>query len=397
MSTRSKKQVWKPKPSLFNFSLLPSEIQCQILSYPLTLGEIQELSQVSQSTRDYIKTCLTSIDSADSEEEGPISPDLIFRFPKLETIRGRYFIPISSYQELIQLAKHPKLRVATFVLNPLLNTNNITDVAHKFLEYLKVPSFSCQDCGEENTKPTDYQFYFFYKDINNISHVIAITEYSLRFVNAPLTSNAAFFAILNQKFPICTFDGDLDRSILDLNYLTCLRSIYLRFRAEIVAAMYDLGVDTISSFFDNPNLEELDLAYGYDDRNLYFNFINDLIDKLESKKKKYPGIINIPIITLEILTTVLNLFPNLRSIYISLSATQSLEDEDPADYMAKIQTLAEIVTKNKNFDIFVVNDLGSIYLTNYEKDTFLNLFPAQVRNNIYFLKLLEKGQSITLY
>src|SRR5690606_23634108 len=148
------------------------------------------------------------------------------------------------------------------------------------------------------------------------------------------------------------------------------------------------GVDTISTFFDNPKLEELEIIYGYEDRNLYLNFINDIIDNLENKKKKYPGIIKISTIIPEILTTVLDLFPNLQSITISLAAMQFLQNEDQADYMAKIQILANLVIKDKNFDILLLNDLKDDRLTVEEKDTLLNLFPEQVRGNIYFLNLL---------
>lgn len=187
-------------PDLFYYLLeLPEEIQCYVLSGPLTLLEFLSARTTSPIILNRLNQCLQYL--ASPEEEGSLSPEIAMELRSIRTITPTIPISITQIKQLITLASHRTLHEASFDLTMALE-GDFDLFSSYLLEFLrhcnKIRGNAAWDCQER------YNFTLYTKSGDEFFQV---KEGSLLVMGDVLSS--AVIAYLLANIPVCKYQSDL--------------------------------------------------------------------------------------------------------------------------------------------------------------------------------------------
>lgn len=372
---------------------LPHEIQCEILKGPLTLQDFLQMRATSTRIRQILDQCLVEIAGG---EPGYLPPMIVTGLRKIEAISFDTSIYVTSYKQLLMLARHPTLRTATFDLTTLilsrspefqegpLTNKTIYDLTIGFFKTShQVQENGPQDCRER------YNFTFVVR--LNQTYVIQVSEGRLTFINLPLFYDDStdpepnptpeevdaslignyvhdledFFDELAERVPICEFVTDSNLAWFGLEKLPYLQRIYINYVGEF-GLYYDelMPIKVAEYYVSIPKTRRLvSNVKDYD-----IHIVKEIIDEIILLT--FVNITRFLPVPIQAVQNIARICPNLTSLSITLSSLErGIRDIDFGEEIWSVPV------------IYLVNNL----LDPRDEDEYLSLFPIHLRNRISFV------------
>ena len=359
---------------------LPYDIQCKILTGPLTLQQYLAARTVSLGIADVVDDCLESLVSED--EERIILPRLVLEMKRIQTISPDYPIVITKEGQLIALAKHKTLVEASFDLTKLVAyTETILPFVINFFNFYETLGNTCQDCQGR------YSFTFFIYIDNERHDIVQVTEGSLVMRDFIKTRPwKTFYRDLSKKVPVCEYIGDIDYNLVGINNLPCLNKLTLILTEDNIKELknrkgliFNRGMIR-SEIIKSSQIKEYYISYpkhsGTTPNFYYRDFFNPLMYLLLTGKDVYPDITTFFPISFSIgdIENLRNIFPNLTSIWVTRSFL---------DRSRKQGFVMEINRQLMKYqEIVIVNDL----IESLDENYYLEIFPKELRDRITFVE-----------
>ena len=356
---------------------LPLEMQCKILSGPLTLQQYLTTRLISPDVENVVNNCLTSLISED--DQGFLSPELILSLKRIQVISPEYPIRITQERHLFELAQHPTLVEASFDLTLLQPYERIFTLVTKFFDKYHTLGNECQDCRGR------YSFGFFIIRNGKKQDIIQVTEGHL------LTSNLQDYSIegiplfyrqLGINVPVCEYIADLNYSLVGIQGLLCLSRLSLILEVKFIRE----STKEIGKYFERtfvtsvmvPQITEYTISYPKE-TSYYRDFFNRVIRLIELRKLVYPQVTSFLPFPFGSNTYAINsikrAFPNLTTIHLILPSMTGVirigtrvYSKIARDFLMNYQKIVLVNDKNKTPD----------------QKFYLGLFPEELWPRITF-------------
>lgn len=366
-------------------TLLPVELQCEIYKYPMTLKEFKDIRQTSTQTKAIVDDCVEVLEEGDDIES--VNASLILSLPNLRSMSPLYEIVVHSEEELLALARHPRLKECAIdlsIFNDRYDEEDYYDLIIPFFQaYMEAhPEDKGNTCSDCNLYNPSYKFLFLFTDEDN-TYSVEISQGSIIF-DTYQSPSFDFVTEIIELVPICSFKGSSTLVII-LNTFLCLDYIDLEFNGMEV----DRGeLAYLIELFQKSGISEyhMQLVKTDEGRKNYKDLIQKLLVRLNRNNIIYPLVTAFFPVDIMVLpgihgTRAINvLFPNLTSISLTLSSVsrvyQGLKKEKMN--MTKYNQILSIL--NNYSQIYVVDD---IEIKN--KQERLSIFPGDLRSKVSLL------------
>lgn len=316
------------------FKNLPLEIQCTILSYTVDLKVLTALLGSGPEYRSFTQSCVQHL-APKSGQGQEIPTDLVLSLPYL--ISTKYPVVVTTYQQLVALAQHPNLRFATFHVKDLAKPTSFQsflaskpediNVSGKYFyhyrSYWFLPLFirhlfTDQTCDEDCSRQDDYLFTFEVSPESRIifdSHNLRISSSTVANLVLPIFATTT----------ICSYQGHLDISMKSkLLALPCLQKIITSFLDVTPEDYIDYQSNNITFTF--PTISKLWIANKIN--SAYF----DRIQTFFNQRQPMPGVKNFLPITLDQISELNRVFPNLKQLRLLLKTHDLINFPQLAKY-----------------------------------------------------------------
>ena len=339
--------TWKPKPIPFRFTSLPPEMQCEVLSFPMTLTQFKQYQNVSKEFQRIILSCVREINS-NLVEEGSIPISTILNMSNIQTIGIEYPVVVTSIGELMALANHPTLKEVNFDVGRLVRDDKtkiyslIVDFFNEYNKHKLLPA-SCNDCNYTY----HFTFSFSGKKVKFDDEYIFVSNGKLILNEAPDISDEEyldFLTNLSYKVPICYWRGTLNSNATQLSSLPCINEVYFYFDPGFVVKTFignivsgeSRGIyNVLTPLLDIETLTEYSINYGeqitsdpdfeesdpFDD---YSQAIHTFVQQLGKDNISYPHVKKFFPVVWNDVALLLKIMPNLEEIEITLYSLQTL-------------------------------------------------------------------------
>lgn len=379
----------KPPINPFPLLSLPTDIQCEILKYPLSLKEFLALREKSRAVYTRLNDCVEILDGND---RGSLFPDLVHDMKRIKRISFDYPIYISSEEELINLSQHPTLREASFDISAIVDETDNVETLYRlinvfFENYSRTQKKAiCQDCHSSDPA---YRFFFFYLSIPSSEvHGIEVSEGSIFLIDPPVnnrTDLTDFYITLSDIVPICEYRGPLNEAGETIDSLPCLQRVYYKFDSRYIDEMQfiPLARGMRDRIFSVPHITEYYASYPK-----IYGFLfakphtSGMIEAITSgarlDNQTFLHVTQLWAIPFNRIDWVREVFPNLIDIRISLASIHNRNGISYANYGVSFDEFVTMLDKYGK--IIITNDLVHPFTI----ADYLKLFPDNLRNRITF-------------
>jgi hypothetical protein len=370
---------------------LPLDIQCRILSEPITPEDLSRVLLADEQLRAVAISCVTTLISSKRGEY--LDAKFILGLERITSISDNIPIRIKEPQELLDLAAHPFLREATFDISSL-GDDPVTGIRF-FLE--RFPLEPRGDCPEECPDEWTFKFKFLTKTghaIEITNNTLDISNYTERYKRGSLHLGYFYLnQLLGSTLPICRYITFFSNDNPHLQLLPCLRELGIKINAprlfsseRFVSDWYQEGISDYYLSYPKMYYNYLDNSYEKD-----YSIVSDSLATLDGDLDEDETLEHIQTFfpfnfsrfgpDLEVIHEVL---PGLTSLWITLSSFEQFR----ADYLSSYRlagTPKAVHPKMSHLfkypDIVLLNDLKN---PRPEKE-YLEIFPEELRDCVTFL------------